>query len=206
MNNKKNWDDYYMTNESILSLIKSWKKATPAMQPKIQSFIVEQLSYLVYSKVKGYKSKLFYNDLIQEGRMGLLKSIQDFDVKRGPNFFKLANWNIKSKIKNYIKFQQRFEKIITKQKKNNEFNIVLTPQECYEEKEGKKVIEKVLNKMSGIESKVVMMRFGVCGLKKHTLQQIGDIFSVSKQYVQQVELKAILKLKKNREINEFYNL
>ena len=67
-----------------------------------------------------------------------------------------------------------------------------------------KVLESVLHRFPELESKVVRMRFGIGGSKRHTLQQIGDIFSVSRQYVQQIESRAILKLKKNRQIKEFY--
>jgi RNA polymerase sigma factor (sigma-70 family) len=199
------WKSYYVTNDQVLALIRMWKEASPTHKSKIQGIIIERLSYLIYSRIKGYKTRSFYSDLIQEGRIGLLKAIQDFDMERGLNFFKFSLWHIKNRVRYYVNSQKRFERGMRGYEKElNESIDVPNPYEYYEEIEGKKVLEDVLHKLPELESKVVRMRFGMGGLKRHTLQQIGDIFSVSRQYVQQVESRAISKLKKNRQIKEFY--
>ncbi len=205
LSKKAAWKKYYVTNEQVLSLIAIWKEASPRMKPKIQSVLIERLTYLIYTKIQGYKSKSFYGDLIQEGKLGLLKAMQDFNPDRCPNFFNFAIWHIRNRVRYYMRYQQRFEKGV-KQNLNDDFQVVPDPQECYEEEEGKKMLENVLNRLPEIEGRVVMMRFGIGGTRKHTFQQIGDMLSVSRQYVQQIESRAILKLKKNQEIKDFYKI
>lgn len=204
MSNSQTWNVYYMTNDHVLELLSMLNCAPESRKKKIQESLIDQLSYLVYKRVQGYKSSQFYNDLIQEGKIGLLKSIEDFDPIRGLNFFKFAIWHIQHRINVYLKYQQRFEKERCRQRNIVSDTFVTSPHELFEKHETIKVLNDVVGTLSEMESKIVMMRFGICGSTKHTLQQIGDIFSVSKQYIKQVESKAICRLKRNRTILDFY--
>lgn len=202
------WNKYYVTNDQVLALINMWKEAPIYKKEKIQGIILERLSYLVYARIKGYRGRSFYGDLIQEGNIGLLKAMQEFNQERGLNFFKVAVWHIRSQIRQYLRGQKRYERQVRKQEKVLSSSFQETsapsPHEYYEEKEGKEVLESVLNKLPHFEGNVLRMRYGICGSEKHTLQQIGDIFSVSRQYVQQIESKVMSKLKNNRQIKELY--
>jgi DNA-directed RNA polymerase sigma subunit (sigma70/sigma32) len=56
-----------------------------------------------------------------------------------------------------------------------------------------------------MEKYVLVMRYGFFDSREYTLKEIGEMFSVSKQYVEQVEKKAVLKLQKkiDKELGEF---
>jgi RNA polymerase primary sigma factor len=57
-------------------------------------------------------------------------------------------------------------------------------------------IEEKLNDLSEIERKIIKMRFGLNGMKVHTLKEIGKKFDLSKERIRQIEERALEKLRK----------
>jgi len=202
---KNSWNSYYVNNDSVLELIEKFSTLPVEGKKKIQEKIVKLLSYLIFKRIRGYKNKPYYDDLLQEGKIGLMKAIEDFDINRGLNFFKFAGWHIQHRINLYTNNQKRFLKDIKKQQKGGDEEI-FNPFEKYEKIDQTKVLKRAIDCLPDIESKIIIMRFGIFGSNRYTLQQIGELFSVSRQYIQQLESKAILKLKKNQNIKEFYNM
>ena len=69
---------------------------------KYNKFLTEALdrfSYIVDLHTNRYKRYSNYEDLKQEGRIGLLMSLNKFDPERSLNYFKLATWYIRTRIK-----------------------------------------------------------------------------------------------------------
>ena len=54
---------------------------------------------------------------------------------------------------------------------------------------------KVLSSLTPREERVVRMRFGIGVDKEHTLEEIAQVFSVSRDRIRQIEAKALRKLK-----------
>lgn len=201
--NKKGWKGYYMYNDEVLALIKMWKEAEPIYKNKIQREFIRKLSYMVQSKIKIYKDRYFYTDLLQEGKLGLIKALQDFDPVRGLNFFKFASWHIQNRVNSYIRWHQKNNKKI--QCECFEFSLPesVDPHECYEKKESSRILSNAINDLPEIDKQVILMHYGMHG-KIHTLEQIGNVFSLSKERIRQIEVRAISKLKKNKEILNFF--
>lgn len=193
------WKSYYVSNDLILKLIKSYKTLSIEDKRKKREEILELLSYLIFSRTKGYKDKIYYEDLLQESRIGLLKAVEEFDVERGINFFKLAVWKIQHRINMYMSNHNRFLK-----RPNIECESTINPLDNFDEIDKSRVLRKEINYLSKTEKRIIIMRFGILGSEKYTLKQIGDTFNISKQYVQQIEHKAIKKLSKNKNIKEVY--
>lgn len=61
----------------------------------------------------------------------------------------------------------------------------------------KKDIVKLLNGLKEREQKVIALRFGLDGLQKQTLEEIGKIYGVTKECIRQTEARALNKLKNN---------
>ena len=59
----------------------------------------------------------------------------------------------------------------------------------------KEVIAGVLQSLTPREERVLRMRFGIDLPKDHTLQEVGDQFSVTRERIRQIEAKALRKLK-----------
>ena len=200
---KKGWKGYYMYNDEALALIKMCREAEPIYKDKIQHELVRRLSYMVQSKIKVYRNRPFYTDLLQEGKLGLLKALKDFDPLRGLNFFKFASWHIQSSINGYIRWYKRNNKEVQRDCFEFTSSQCSDPHEYYERKEGGRVLLNAINGLPEIDRQVVLMHFGICG-KNHTLEQIGDAFSLSKERIRQIEVRAMSKLRRNKEVLSFF--
>jgi len=197
------YGNYYVYNDEVLALIKIWREASQKDKEKILTELVRRLSYMVQARIKGYRNQAIYLDLLQEGKIGLMKAIESFDISRGTNFFKLASWHIGSRIKNYLRWWQRTNRRVNS---DNDINYMEapTPHDFIKKQEEQKVLLKAISCLPKLDRKVVMMRFGVGGHKNHTLKQIGDVFSLSKQQIQNIEFRAITRLSKNHELKVYY--
>lgn len=56
-------------------------------------------------------------------------------------------------------------------------------------------IEEALRDLTDRESKVLKMRFGLGGEREHTLEEVGNLFKVTRERIRQIESKALKKLR-----------
>ena len=59
----------------------------------------------------------------------------------------------------------------------------------------KKQIENVLRTLTPREAKVLEMRFGIGNGSEHTLEEVGRLFTVTRERIRQIEAKALRKLR-----------
>lgn len=59
----------------------------------------------------------------------------------------------------------------------------------------KKDINNVISTLKDREQKVVKMRYGLGDCEKHTLEEIGNIYGVTKECIRQTEIRALKKMK-----------
>lgn len=208
---------------------------------------------LVVSIAKKYRGfGLEFEDLIQEGYLGLLKAIEKYDYRMGYKFATYATWWIRQAVVralqnsgNMIRIPvHRLDKIIQIEnmlKKGYDKEDVIKHLDISEEKleelikSRKQVIslqtpvgeeenglledfiaadmvleEDVLssianeqllkavdsaNNLTEREKKVLKLRFGLEGGRVHTLEEIGQKFSLTRERVRQIERKALTKLR-----------
>ncbi|NIV46645.1 MAG: sigma-70 family RNA polymerase sigma factor, partial [Gammaproteobacteria bacterium] len=55
--------------------------------------------------------------------------------------------------------------------------------------------QSVLKSLTPREEKVLKMRFGVGGGTEHTLEEVGQSFTVTRERIRQIESKALRKLR-----------
>jgi len=60
---------------------------------------MSRFGYIVDMHSVKYKSFPNYQDIVQEGKIGLAFALEKFDPDRSKNFFKIANWYVKTRIK-----------------------------------------------------------------------------------------------------------
>lgn len=193
----KVWKTYYVTNDCVLSLLKMFREADGKEKDNIKKSLSNKLVFLVYSKIKGYKKRDYYDDLFQECRIGLLKAIEDFDPFRGSNFFKFACWHIQHKIRLFNRYEKRYKKITSIKPEEECF---LDIENDYEKKEFVKVLNTAFKNLTEIDKEVLKMRF----INNYTFRKIGEKFSLSKQRIEQIEKQALRKLKNNKELVKFF--
>ncbi len=83
-----------------------------------------------------------------------------------------------------------------------------TPEESATSQLLKEQVKEVLSSLSDREQKILRMRFGLDGVKSHTLEEVGREFDVTRERIRQIEAKALTKLRKHKDskkLHEYLN-
>jgi RNA polymerase sigma factor (sigma-70 family) len=148
-------------------------------------------------------SEVDFADLVSEGNMALLRSVDKFDCGRG---FKFSTYACRAILKAFSrqgmklsKYRQRFPTDFDPAlEKSNHLETVraLHEKECAEEV--KHIVLKNEADLSDVEKTVIHHRFGL-ELKEDqiplTLEQVGQIIGVTKERVRQIQNKALEKIR-----------
>ena len=205
------------SNADIMDMFKDideFKKSSDLPQDKIgsvvtkkQDEIINKLSFLVYSQAKQYRNFPNYDDLVQEGFIGLLKAVRRFKWERFPNFFVFSEqW-----IRNYIKrAASRFDvvynpnksRVMYEEPEENEIDPEETPDEILFAQERLVSINKILSEFPERDREIVQRIFGLDGTNPQTLREIGPQFNLTYERIRQIKNNVLKKLKKNQELNE----
>lgn len=68
----------------------------------------------------------------------------------------------------------------------------------------KEQVSDILSTLTEREQKIVKLRFGLEDGKNHTLEEVGQEFSVTRERIRQIEAKALAKLRKHKDAKKLY--
>ena len=69
----------------------------------------------------------------------------------------------------------------------------------------KEHVKEMLSGLSEREQKILKLRFGLEDGKSHTLEEVGQEFSVTRERIRQIEAKALAKLRKHKDAKKLYD-
>ena len=148
-----------------------------------------------------------YADLVSEGNLALLRSVDKFDCSRG---FKFSTYACRAILKSFSRvatrtaryrghFPTEFDPTLEKgdqveQKRQN------VEEDCVDEL--KAILGRNLARLSDVEERVIRERFAIDGEFDHvdlargkTLEQVGTMIGVTKERVRQIQNKSLDKLR-----------
>lgn len=188
-----------------------------------RDIVIQNNLRLVVSIAKQYLNLgMTYEDLIQEGNMGLMYAIDTFDTKFNNKLSTYATWWIRHYITRAISNQARIIRIpaaILESKKEVDIQDPLSldvpvgdtneetfkdtiidyynvgPEERIMREELKEHLDVVVETLSAREQEIVRRRFGLKDYLPQTLDEIGETIGISKERVRQIEQGALRKLR-----------
>jgi len=79
-----------------------------------------------------------------------------------------------------------------------------TPTESASEQLLKEQVRQILSSLTEREQKILKLRFGLEDGKSHTLEEVGQEFSVTRERIRQIEAKALAKLRKHKDTRRLH--
>ena len=147
-----------------------------------------------------------FNELVSEGNMALLRSVEKFNCSLG---FKFSTYACRAILKSFSRVAMRASRyrghFPTEFDPSMERSVyvetkrVIVEQDCVDEL--KEILIKNLAQLSEVEQTVIHERFAIGPIteegtpKPKTLEQVGSIIGVTKERVRQIQNKALKKIK-----------
>lgn len=129
------------------------------------------------------------------------------ELGREPNYAELAErmGTTTRKIREYLKISQEplsLETPIGEEKDNRlgdflEDRMIRSPEEVIVNKYFREQMHQILAILSPREREIIKLRFGLDSEYPHTLEEVGQIFKVTRERIRQIEAKAIRKLRQS---------
>lgn len=196
-----------LENDEVIELFKQYDNGDLQAREKI---INHNLKLVLNQVIKKFKLVMYdKDDLISIGMIGLIKAVDTFDISRKINFSTYAIKCINNEIylvlrdlKKEIKSDSLNDIISTTEDANicledtlidEDVNFVLD----YEHKELILELNSQIEMLKDKEKEFVKMYFGFYDGIPKTLDEIGEIYNITRQRVNQVLLSAKTKIKRN---------
>jgi RNA polymerase primary sigma factor len=81
----------------------------------------------------------------------------------------------------------------------------ISPEESATNQLLKEHVKEVLSALTEREQKIIRLRFGLEDGKQHTLEEVGQEFSVTRERIRQIEAKALAKLRKHKDARKLHD-
>lgn len=148
-------------------------------------------------------SEVDFADMVSEGNMALMRSVDKFDCARG---FKFSTYACRAILKAFsrqgMKFAQHRQRFPTdfdpSLEKSNHLETLRATHERESAEEVKHIVLTNRADLSDVERTVINHRFALMGQQPSvplTLEQVGQIIGVTKERVRQIQNKALEKIR-----------
>ncbi len=173
-----------------------------------QKLILHNLRLVSHIVRKYYSGAKSQEDLVSIGTIGLIKAVDSFNIHLGAKFATYAAKCIQNEILMYFRSQKKLaseisiNETIDVDRDGNPLtyiDVVCCDEDIAEEIDRKLTTEKMLiyveKLLSPRERQIIMMRYGLGGIKAQTQREIAQSLGISRSYVSRIEKAALTTLR-----------
>ena len=185
-----------------------FKKAASGDGQAREKLILHNLRLVSHIVRKYYSQSPSQEDLVSIGSIGLVKAVDSFDPANGTRFATYAAKCIQNEILMHFRAQKKLScevsinETIDVDRDGNPLtyiDVICSEEDIAEEIDRKLLTGKMMHFidtcLSARERQIIMMRYGLGGIKEQTQREIAAALNISRSYVSRIEKSALQKLK-----------
>ncbi|MBQ8388849.1 MAG: RNA polymerase sporulation sigma factor SigK [Clostridia bacterium] len=170
--------------------------------------ILHNLRLVSHIVRKYYSTAKDQDDLVSIGTIGLVKAVDSFDVKNGARFATYASRCIQNEILMHFRACRKLNnevsinETIDVDRDGNPLTYIdvisvtdNTDEDIDRMMQTERAINLVKNTLTERERQIIVLRFGLGGIKPLTQRQIAEKMGISRSYVSRIENAALKKLR-----------
>jgi RNA polymerase sigma factor (sigma-70 family) len=142
-----------------------------------------------------------FGELISEGNMALLRSIEKFDVSRG---FKFSTYGCRAVLKSFNRlatktgrYRQRFPAEFDPDMERSDYDVKKHQMQREDSVDAvREILVKNRARLSGVERTIILERFAIASRgKRRTLAEVGRMVGLTNERVRQIQNLALSKIR-----------
>ena len=173
------------------------------------ALIEHNLRLVVYIAKRFENTGINIEDLISIGTIGLIKAINTFNAGKNIKLATYASRCIENEILMFLRKTSNHKSEISIDEPLNtdwdgnelllsdilgtDADLIIQP---LEDDVDRKLLMDAINKLGNREKEIIIMRFGIGGVKERTQKEVADIMGISQSYISRLEKRIISRLKK----------
>ncbi len=164
---------------------------------------------LVVHWAKRYQGSADFDDLVQEGTIGLMRAVDKFEWERGFKFSTYATWWIRQSLQRAVERNRLSDVSLDQPVAEDEGSVTLGELVAGEDSgfEGdvemeitKDDLRKAVIELIGMERDVVELRFGLRGKPPASLESVANQLGVGVRRIRRIEREALKRLGSRPEV------